>query len=130
MCAERPKDWDKYLNALLFAYFEVPRESLGFSPFELLYERSFHGPIMILKEIWTKEIPDEDTNSTYQYILDLQERLEETCKIAQQQLKKATKHHGKHYNARTRILQMKEGERVLVLLTTKQNKLLMQWRGP
>ena len=34
MCAERPKDWDKYLPALLFAIREVPQESLGFSPFE------------------------------------------------------------------------------------------------
>ena len=39
MCAERPKDWDRYLPALLFAYREVPQESLGFSPFELLYRR-------------------------------------------------------------------------------------------
>ena len=31
MCAERPKDWDKYLSAFLFAVREVPQESLGFS---------------------------------------------------------------------------------------------------
>ena len=31
MCAERPKDWDKYLPALLFAIREVPQESLGFA---------------------------------------------------------------------------------------------------
>ena len=30
MCAERPKDWDRYLPALLFAVREVPQESLGF----------------------------------------------------------------------------------------------------
>ncbi|CAG2201844.1 Retrovirus-related Pol polyprotein from transposon 17.6,Retrovirus-related Pol polyprotein from transposon opus,Retrovirus-related Pol polyprotein from transposon 297,Retrovirus-related Pol polyprotein from transposon gypsy [Mytilus edulis] len=34
MCHERPKDWDRYVNALLFAYREVPQESLKFSPFE------------------------------------------------------------------------------------------------
>ena len=33
MCVERPKDWDKYLPALIFAIREVPQESLGFSPF-------------------------------------------------------------------------------------------------
>ena len=27
MCAERPKDWDMYLPALLFAVREVPQES-------------------------------------------------------------------------------------------------------
>ena len=37
MCAERPKDWDKYIDPLLFAYREAPQESLGFSPFEFLY---------------------------------------------------------------------------------------------
>ena len=37
MRAECPKDWDKYLPALLFAIREVPQESMGFSQFELLY---------------------------------------------------------------------------------------------
>ncbi|XP_049524028.1 uncharacterized protein LOC125945781 [Dermacentor silvarum] len=36
MCAEKPRDWDRYLAPLLFAYREVPQASLGFSPFELL----------------------------------------------------------------------------------------------
>ena len=45
MCAERPKDWDKYLPALLFAIREVPQESLGFSPYgvEFLLETD-HKP--------------------------------------------------------------------------------------
>ena len=32
MCAERPNDWDKYLQPLLFAVRDIPQESLGFSP--------------------------------------------------------------------------------------------------
>ena len=50
MCAECPTDWDKYLPALLFAIREVPRESLGFSPFELLYGRNVKSPMGILRE--------------------------------------------------------------------------------
>ena len=38
MCQERPKDWDRYLPAVLFAYREAPHASTGFSPFELLFE--------------------------------------------------------------------------------------------
>ena len=34
------KDWDKLIPFLLFAYWEVPRASTGFSPFELLYGRA------------------------------------------------------------------------------------------
>uniref|UniRef100_A0A8C5LLD7 Gypsy retrotransposon integrase-like protein 1 n=1 Tax=Leptobrachium leishanense TaxID=445787 RepID=A0A8C5LLD7_9ANUR len=35
--AHESKDWEKYLPHLLFAYREVPQESTGYSPFELLY---------------------------------------------------------------------------------------------
>ena len=37
-CSEQPKEWDRFIEPLLFAYREVPQESTGFSPFELLYE--------------------------------------------------------------------------------------------
>ena len=56
MCAERPKDWDKYIDPLLFAYREVPQESLGFSPFELIYGWPVRGPMQVLRELWTKDI--------------------------------------------------------------------------
>ena len=56
MCSEKVKDWDRYLEALLFAYREVSQESLGYcSPFDLLYGRSVRGPMTILRELWTKE---------------------------------------------------------------------------
>lgn len=32
LCAEKLKDWDKYLSVVLFAYREVPKESQGFLP--------------------------------------------------------------------------------------------------
>ena len=40
LCSEQPRQWHRYINALLFAYREVPQESTGFSLFELLYGRS------------------------------------------------------------------------------------------
>jgi len=54
VCSEKPKDWDRYIAAILFAYRGVKQESLGFAPFELLYGRTVRGPISILKELWTK----------------------------------------------------------------------------
>lgn len=80
ICAERPKDWDKYLPALLFAVREVRQESLGFSPFELLYGRNVKGPMGILCELWSEEVQDEQVLSTYQYVIELREPLEQTCK--------------------------------------------------
>ena len=86
MCAERPKDWD--LPALLIAIREVPQESLGFAPFELLYGRIVRGPMAILRELWASEINDEQVLSTYQYVIELRERLEQTCKSALENLEK------------------------------------------
>jgi transposase InsO family protein len=96
MCEERPKDWDRYLPALLFAYREVPQDSLGFSPFEMLYGRTVRGPMMLLRELWTGTNVEEEVKSTYQYVLELRQRLEETCVSAHDSLSKA-KIRQKHY---------------------------------
>ena len=100
MCSEKPKDWDRYLAALLFAYREVPQESLNFSPFELLYGRSVRGPMSILKEIWTKQSADPDVKLTYQYVLELQNRLQETCELARQELSKAQTKQKRYYDVK------------------------------
>ncbi|KAJ8044259.1 hypothetical protein HOLleu_11669 [Holothuria leucospilota] len=130
MCKERPRDWDRYLPALLFAYREVPQESLGFSPFELLYGRSVRGPLGILKELWTGENMSEEVKTTYQYILDLRERLDATCRIAQEELARSSQRYRRYYNVRARDRKFKVDDEVLLLLPSENNKLTMQWKGP
>ena len=130
MCAEKPKDWDRYLGALLFAYREAPQASLGFSPFELIYGRSVRGPLSLLKEIWTGEQPAEQTRSTYEYVFDLQNRLQDTCKLAHEHLVKAKEQQRKYYNQKSRNRSFNIGDKVLLLLPTDHNKLLLHWKGP
>ena len=103
MCEERPKDWDRYLNPLLFAYREAVQESTGFSPFELLYGRVVRGPLAILQELWTGGAMEADTKTTYQYVLDLKDRLEATCKVAQENLGKAAEKYRKQYNKKAKM---------------------------
>ena len=87
MCAEHPKDWDRYLPTLLFAVRELPQKSLGFSPFEL-YGRNARGPMAILRELWTGEVEDEEVCSTYDYVINLRKRLEHTCELVMKNLQK------------------------------------------
>ena len=96
MCAERPRDWDRYLPALLFSYREAPQESLGFSPFELLYGRSVRGPLAILRELWSKENDQEEVKTTYEYVVDLRNRPERTCQLARDELEKSAKRYKKY----------------------------------
>jgi len=127
VCAEKPKDWDRYI---LFAYREVRQESLGFSPFELVYGRSVRGPLLILKELWTKEEMEPEVKTTYEYVVDLRNRLQETCELAKHNLWKAQEKQRKYYNLKAVKRVFKVGSKVLVLRPTDNNTLLMHWQGP
>lgn len=130
MCSERPKYFNKCINPILFAYREIPQENMSFAPIDLLYGRTACGPMVILKDFWTKGIPAENVKTTYQYVLNLKARLEEICMIAFQNLKKASKHQCKYYNRKNKKPSNERRRQLTVLLPTKSNKLLMQWKGP
>ena len=130
MCAERPNDWDKYLPALLFAVREIPQESLGFSPFELLYGRNVRGPMQILRELWSVEETDEHARLTYQYVINLRECLEKTCKLAQDNVRKLDIKQNAFYDKRAMSRKFDVGDKVLLLLPSESNKVLLQWNGP
>ena len=129
MCSEQPKELDRFIGPLLFAYREVPQESTGFSPFELLYGRTLSSDV-ILRDLWTKEGIDNKVITTYQYVFDLRNRIEETCTLARENLLTAQQSYKKHFDKTARLRTMDVGERVLVMLPTDHNKLLLRWKGP
>ena len=86
LCNEQPCQWHRFVNPLLFTYREVPQEATEFSPFELLHGRTVHGPVQILKELWTGETNATEIRTSYQYVLELRECLDNTMKIAQEEL--------------------------------------------
>ena len=59
-CLEQHKDWDEGIPMLLVAVRESVQDTLGFSPFELLYGREVRGPLHLMKECWLTE--DEPNN--------------------------------------------------------------------
>lgn len=65
------KDWDRLLPYVLFAYWEVPQSSTGFSPFELLYGHAVRGPLDVLRESWEGEKQTDE--SVVSYIISVQE---------------------------------------------------------
>ena len=130
MAHERPTDWDRYIPALLFAYREVPHESLKFPPFDLLYGRTVRGSMSILRELWTDKVDDDETKTTYHYVMELRERLEETCRLAHEELRTAKITQRDYYNKKANPKILKVGDKVLILLPTDNNKLLLQWKGP
>ena len=130
LCHKRPKDWDRFINSALFAYREAPQESTGFAPFELLYGRTVRGPMQILKELWTKEIKVPEVKTSYQYVVELREKLEEGIATAHEALRQAQGKYKRYYDRRAKARCLKPGSKVLILRPTDHNKLLMQWKGP
>ena len=62
-------------------------------------------------------------------MLDLKDRLQSTCELAQIVLQKSQTRQKKYYDRKTKIRIFETGDKVLVLLPTDSNKLLLQWQG-
>ena len=85
--ASNQKDWDEHLPYLLFAYREVPQESTGFSPFELLYGRRVRGPLDVPKEAWVGYEGEKENTSVH--VLELKRCLEEMSELVKENMAKA-----------------------------------------
>ncbi len=95
------KNWDKWLEPLLFAVREVPQASTGFSPFELLYGRQPRGVLDVLRETW-EEGPSESKNEI-QHVLDLRTKLHTLGQLFMENLLQAQDKQSRLYNRGTRL---------------------------
>ncbi len=125
---EDAKNWDKWLEPLLFAVREVPQASTGFSPFELLYGPQPRGVLDVLRETW-EEGPSESKNEI-QHVLDLRTKLHTLGQLSMENLLQAQDKQSRLYNRGTRLRKFALGDKVLVLLPTSSSKLLAKWQGP
>lgn len=67
---------------------------LGFPSFSTF----FVEPMTTLKELWTSKTENAEVNTTFQYVIDLQEKLDDTCKMTEEQLVKSSVRYKKYYN--------------------------------
>ena len=131
LTTDRPKDWNKHLPALLFAYRDAPHAATGLSPFELIFGHNVRGPLSLVKEYWTSpQVLTEEERETHQYVTSLRERLTETCNLARNRLQMAHNKSKIHFDKRARLRRLKKGDEVLIFLPTSPKKLLMKWKGP
>ena len=130
LCIMKPKEWHRYLSCALFAMREIPSDSLGFSPFEMLYGRQVRGPLSILHELWANPDLTSESKSSYQFVFELREKLEETAELAAQNQDVAMNKYKTYFDLKSSSRQFKVDDEVLVLLPDSSSKLLMTWKGP
>ena len=126
--AEEGKDWDKLPLYVLFAYREVPQETTGFSPFELLYGREVRGPLDVIRETWEADVSSRE--SVVSYVVGMRERLEAMAELVKENVGKAQRRQKEWFDRQARERELKVGEKVLILLPTSASKLLAKWQGP
>ena len=76
------------------------------------------GHMAILKELWYSESTNSDTRQTYQYIFELRNRIEDTCKVARDKLETSQFRYNGHFDKKTRMRTLNIGDQVLVMLPT------------
>ncbi len=82
-CREFQKDWDEGVPMVMFAVREVVQESLGFSPAELVFGHTVHGPLKLIKDHWSN---DPSSNNVLDYVLEFRLKLHRACELAKKNL--------------------------------------------
>ena len=127
-CFDTEKDWDEGIHLLLFAVRESVQESLGFSPFELVFGHTVRGPLKLLKEKFLSN--DDSSLNLLQYVSDFKDRLSKACEAARTNLKSAQRKMKRWYDENAKERQFMPGDRVLALLPIPGKPLQARYYGP
>ena len=122
------KDWDEGVHLLLFAVREAVQESLGFSPFELVFGHSVRGQLKLLKE---KKLSEEENGlNLLQYVSDFRQKLTNACDVARNNLENAQNKMKARYDLKTENRSFEPGDSVLALLPIPGSPLQARYFGP
>ena len=86
LCQENTKQWDSYIGPCLYGLRETVHSSTGFSPNECVFGRTLKSSGEILRQLFTDDQVEPETKTTYQHVLDLRNRIQETCKLVKSEL--------------------------------------------
>ena len=127
-CFDTEKDLDEGIRLLLFAVRESVQESLGFSPFELVFGHSVRGPLKLLKEKFLSN--DETPLNLLQYVSDFRNRLSRAYEVARSNLKTSQGKMKARYDNHVIDRKFKLGDKVLALLPIPGRPLQARYFGP
>ncbi|XP_076049398.1 uncharacterized protein LOC143030081 [Oratosquilla oratoria] len=128
-CIETGRDWDEGVDLLLFAIRDSVQESLGYSPFQLIYGHEVRGPLKVLKESW---ISNEAETPLASYVPKFREKLQLALSLAHSNLDcaqtKMKQQFDRSHRAEDRYFAV--GDQVLSLLPLNNLPLQSKYSGP
>ena len=127
-CTEHEKDWNLGVPLVLFAAREAVQESLGFSPFELVFGHTVRGPLKLLQESWMNST--EETSGLVNYVDVFKNRLFFAFDVAKRHLQQAQRDMKGWYDKKARTRSFAPGDQVLVFLPIPGQPLCAKFVGP
>ena len=128
-CHEQEQDWDEALPYVLFAIRETPNESLGVSPFELLYGRKVRGPLKVIKDQLLNNTTNQLVTVT-QYLDKLKDTLTKVRSFARDNLKQTQREMKEHFDTKAKVREFKPGDQVLAFIPVPGSPLQTKYHGP
>ncbi|GFW76703.1 CCHC-type domain-containing protein [Trichonephila clavipes] len=121
-------EWDKHLPSILLALRTVSHESTGYTPSELVYGKNLRTPETLVMEHWME--PEEEGDLVTEYMFKLINRLKRCQEVAINKMEEMQVKRKTWYDKNAVKREFKDGDLVLVLATSRENKLAVQWIGP
>ncbi|XP_069156441.1 uncharacterized protein [Procambarus clarkii] len=126
-CAEHGAEWDEAVYLALFAIRKAVVESLGFSPFQLVYGHEVRSSLFMLREQWA---PGVTVGTVSEYVQKFKERLALAKELAEKYLKEAQQKMSELYDKKATPREFQVRSQVMALLPGKSRVTESRLGGP
>ena len=109
------------MKASAYCCLQSVQESLGFSPFELVFGHSVRDPLKFLKENWLSDITK--SLNLLDYVSKFRDKLKKACELAQQNLKNSHSKMKMLYDRKLQNRVFNPGGKISVSSPGQMNKL-------
>ena len=126
-CLNNISAWAKNLPFLLFAIRSAPNDSLGFSPFELVFGHRVRGPLEVFRDV----LEGNDTeNNLLDWVSHSREKLFAAWEMAKGNLINSQQKMKEVFDLKAKRRSFERGDQVLVLFPLLRNQLQAELVGP
>ena len=120
---DKDSNWDKLLCYATFCYNTTVHTLTNFTPYEVVFGNKSNIPSAFNKE------PEPQYNYD-NYVFDLKRIMQETHKIARENLIKKKETNKTYYDKTMNAIDLHVGDKVLIKEHNKKNALSLNWQGP
>ena len=120
--------WDDDLPYLLFALREVPNESTGFSPSELVFAHEVRGPLHVIRDQLLDST--EKRFSLFDLVSTVKVRMRRCKQLAEEQIIHSKERTKVWYDKRARHREFAVGDKVLALIPLQGRPMQAKFSGP